>query len=172
MNKSPVFLKTFKNTVERILHVPGNYTGQILEMAVVIDGSLSREQVADYLPELLGTLKIHSEVFRNVRLNVVQWQGDENITCKVSPMSMVQLSSYYEDYQQQLCKKSFEKLISYLRLFQARAKLIILLTDGKYQVEQEELLQRAMQPFLEKKLMQVVLTGDGADIRYRTERVV
>ena len=96
-------------------------------------------------------------------------------------MSMVQLSSYYEDYQQQLCKKSFEKLISYLRLFQARAKLIILLTDGKYQVEQEEqdrdmlvipLLQRAMQPFLEKKLMQVVLTGDGADIRYRVERVV
>lgn len=172
MNKSPVFLKTFKNTVERILYVPGNYTGQILEMAVVIDGSLSREQVADYLPELLGTLKIHSEVFRNVRLNVVQWQGDENITCKVSPMSMVQLNSYYEDYQQQPCKKSFEKLISYLRLFQARAKLIILLTDGKYQVEQEELLQRAMQPFLEKKLMQVVLTGDGADIRYRIERVV
>ena len=46
------------------------------------------------------------------------------------------------------------------------------MTDGKYQVEQEELLQRAMQPFLEKKLMQVVLTGDGADIRYRVERVV
>lgn len=172
MNKSPVFLNHFKNTVERILHVPGNFTEPVLEMAVVIDGNLSRRQVMDYLPELLGTLKIHSEVFRNVRLNVVQWQGDEDIQCKVSPMSVVQLSNYYGDYEQHICKKNFEKLISYLKLFQARAKLIILLTDGTYEVEQEEMLQRAMQPFLEKKLMQVVLTGDGADIRYRAARIV
>ena len=50
--------------------------------------------------------------------------------------------------------------------------MIVLLTDGNYQVEQEELLQRAMQPFLEKKLMQVVISEDGADIRYRVKRIV
>ena len=87
-------------------------------------------------------------------------------------MSVVQLNSYYDDYEQCIKRKNFEKLISYLKLFQARAKLIILLTDGNYQVEQEELLQQAMQPFLEKKLMQVVLAGDGADIRYRVARIV
>lgn len=172
MNQSPVFLKNFKNIVDRILHVPGNFTEPVLEMAVVIDNNLSREQVRDYLPDLLGTLKMHSEVFRNVRLNVVQWRADEEMICKVSPMSVVQLSSYYEDYEQCVKRKTFEKLISYLKLFQARAKLMILLTDGNYQVEQEELLQQAMQPFLEKKMMQVVLTGDGADIRYRVARIV
>ena len=148
MKQSPVFLKNFKNTVDRILHVPGNFTEPVLEMAVVIDYNLSREQVTEYLPSLLGALKMHSEVFRNVRLNVVQWREDENIVCKVSPMSMVQLSSYYDDYEPCVKQKDFEKLISYLKLFQARAKLIVLLTDGNYQVEQEELLQRAMQPLL------------------------
>lgn len=172
MNQSPVFLKNFKNTVDRILHVPGNFTEPVLEMAVVIDNNLSRERVKDYLPDLLGALKMHSEVFRNVRLNMVQWREDEDIVCKVSPMSVAQLNSYYDDYEQCIKRKNFEKLISYLKLFQARAKLIILLTDGNYQVEQEELLQQAMQPFLEKKLMQVVLAGDGADIRYRVARIV
>lgn len=45
MNLSPVFLMQFKNSIERILHVKGNYSGGILEMAVVIDENLEREQL-------------------------------------------------------------------------------------------------------------------------------
>ena len=170
---TPVSLQMFKNTVERILHVPGNFTEQNLEMALVIDGSLSKEQVESYVPELLGSLKRHSEVFRNVRLNVVDWKSNEQITNQVRPMSVVMLHSFYEEYNQVETAKYFEKLVAYLKLYQARAKLIILLTDGKYQVEREDELELAMQPFLEKKLMQVVITGqDELDIRYRFRRTV
>lgn len=166
MNLSPVLLMKFKNTIERILHVKGNYSGGILEMAIVLDHNLSKEVVKDIVPQLLRTLKMHSEVFRNVRLNVVEWCADEVISAQVSPMSMVGLSSYYDAYEQQVAKKDFFKLIAYLKLFQARAKVIILLTDGTYESGILESLKAAMQPFLDKKLMQIVV-GDELEILYR-----
>lgn len=165
---TPVALQQFKNTVERILHVPGNFTGTNLEMAVVIDGSLNKEQAETIVPELLGSLKRHSEVFGNVRLNVVDWKSDEQIQTQVRPMSMVMLKSFYQEYESVKAAKRFEKLAAYLKLYQARAKLIILITDGNYQVGSEEEVRLSMRPFLEKKLMQVILTDqNGFDIRYR-----
>lgn len=170
---TPVSLQIFKNTVERILHVPGNYTGHMLEMAVVIDSSLAKEQITECVPELLGSLKCHSEVFSNVRLNVVEWKSDDWIKTEVRPMSMVMLQSFYEDYEQTICDKHFERLIAYLKMYQARAKLIILLTDGKYLVEHEDELEPAMRPFLDKKLMQIIVNEQGEpDIRYRFRRTV
>ena len=166
MNVSPVFLMKLKNTVERILHVPGNYTGGILEMAVVLDHNVSREDIKELVPQLFRTLKMHSEVFRNVRLNIVQWELDETITNQVTPMSMAGLGSYYESYENQIKKKDFLKLMQYLKLFQARAKLIILVTDGENEEGTPESLKAAMQPFLDKKLMQIIV-GEGLEIRYR-----
>ena len=98
MNFSPVFLMKFKNTIERILHVKGNYSGGILEMAVVIDHNLPKESVQEIVPQLLRTLKMHSEVFRNVRLNMVEWHSNEQITAQVSPMTMAGMFGYYEGY--------------------------------------------------------------------------
>lgn len=173
MNMTPVSLQMFKQTVEKILHVPGNFTEPPLEMTVVIDGRLTKEQVERCVPELLGSLKRHSEVFRNVRLNVVEWKSDAQIVTEVRPLSMVMLHSFYEGYVQVDTQKHFEKLAAYLKLYHARAKLIILITDGSYEVEREEELTLAMRPFLEKKLMQVVLTDDNEiNIRYRLERIV
>lgn len=173
MKLSPLTLMTFKNTVERILHVPGNYTGGILEMTVVIDGSLGRDVVSNYVPELLGSLKRQSEVFRNVRLNVVDWKSDERITTEVRPMSMVMCQSFFSEYEACAGEKHLEKLVAYLKLYHARAKLIILVTDGRYLVEREEEVELAMRPFLDKKLMQVVLGECGEmDIRYRFRRTV
>ena len=176
MNFSPVFLMKFKNTVERILHVRGNYNGGILEMAVVLDHNVEREIVQELVPELFRTLKMHSEVFRNVRLNVVQWESDEVITNQVTPMSMAGLSSFYKEYQCQQTQKDWMKLIAYLKMFQARSKLIILITtssDSYDEVDKEqnsgslpERLKIAMQPFLDKKLMQVIVDKEF-DIRYR-----
>lgn len=166
MNLSPVFLMKFKNTVERILHVRGNYNGGILEMAVVLDHNVNREMVQDLVPQLFRSLKMHSEVFRNVRLNIVNWESDDVIVNQVSPMSMAGLSSYYEDYVCRPERKDFMKLVQYLKVFQARAKLIILLTDGENEQGSPESLKTAMQPFLDKKLMQVV-AGDELQIRYR-----
>lgn len=167
MNLSPFFLMKYKNTVERILHVKGNYSGGILEMAVVIDHSLPKECVQNIVPQLLQTLKMHSEVFRNVRLNMVEWCSDNVITAQVSPMSMAGMSGYYDGYEQQKVKKDFLKLVSYLKLFQARAKVIILLTDGDIEVLTQESVKAAMQPFLDKKLMQVAVCGDTYEVRYR-----
>lgn len=167
MNLSPVFLMKYKNTVERILHVKGNYSGGILEMAVVIDHSLPKECVQNIVPQLLQPLKMHSEIFRNVRLNMVEWCSDNVITAQVSPMSMAGMSGYYDGYEQQKVKKDFLKLVSYLKLFQARAKVIILLTDGDIEVLTQESVKAAMQPFLDKKLMQVAVCGDTYEVRYR-----
>lgn len=173
MELSPVALLTFKNTVERILHVPGNYTGGILEMTEVIDGALEQEKVSTYVPELLGSLKRHSEVFRNVRLNVVEWKSDERITTEVRPMPIVMCQSFFSEYEKYDTEKHLEKLVAYLKLYHARAKLIILVTDGRYLVECEEEVELAMRPFLDKKLMQIVLDKDGGmDIRYRFRRTV
>lgn len=173
MELAPVFMKQYKNTVERILHVPGNFTDSVLEMTVVIDKNLSRELTAEYLPELLLALKRHSPVFRTVRLNAVAWSADDVYDNRVSPMSVVQMSSYYEDYVQEKQPKTFEGLVAYLKMFHARSKLVILLTDGAYRVEEEELLEEVMQPFLDKKMMQIVFREDQAvDIRYRFQRTV
>lgn len=172
MNMSPVFLQRLKQTVERVLHVPGNFTEPPLEMALVLDGNLSKAVVMEAVPELLRTLKMHSEVFRNVRLNVVDWQADDKIGNRVAPMSMVMLSSFYEDYIQCKESKHFENLIGYLKMYQARAKLVILLTDGTYQVEHEEVLERVMQPFLDKKMIQVVLQDEEMQLRYRFVRTI
>ena len=166
MNLSPVFLMKFKNTVERILHVPGNYKGGILEMAVVLDHNVSREIVQDFVPQILRCLKMHSEIFRNVRLNLVQWEDDEQISNQVAPMSMAGMVSYYENYQCQSRCKDLKKLMQYLKVFQARAKLIILVTNGANEEGSEENLKTAMLPFLDKKLMQVVI-GEDVEIRYR-----
>lgn len=161
MEVSIIVLKKLKDTVERILHVPGNFTGQMLEMAVVLDGNLSKKQAVECMQMLIGTLKRHSEVFRNVRLNMVYWISDEKIETQLSPMAMVQLESYYEAYEQKAEEKTFECLIEYLKKYQARAKLVILVTDGKYIIENAEGLTEKMQPFLEKKMMQVVVKDGG-----------
>lgn len=166
MNLSPVFLMQFKNTVERILHVPGNYKGGILEMAVVLDHNVPRETVQELVPQLFRSLKMHSEVFRNVRLNMVQWESDEKIVNQVTPMSMAGLASYYENYGCRKERKDLIKLVQNLKLFQARAKLIILVTDGANEEGSSENLKAALQPFLDKKLMQVVV-GETMEIRYR-----
>ena len=166
MNLSPVFLMKFKNTVERILHVPGNYKGGILEMAVVLDHNVSRETMQDLVPQLLKSLKMHSEIFRNVRLNLVQWEDDEVISNQVTPMSMAGMMSCYESYECRSRCKDLKKLMQYLKIFQARAKLIILITDGANEEGSAESLKTAMLPFLDKKLMQIVV-GETLEIRYR-----
>lgn len=166
-NFSPVFLQQFKNSVERILHVNGNYSGGILEMAIVLDHNLPKETVTEAVPQLLRSLKMHSEVFRNVRLNVVDWVADDSITNKVSPMAMLLMETYYTDYKMCKTSKKVRMLVDYLKLFQARAKLIILITDGTGEIEDENELKKAMQPFLGKKLMQVVFTKEGIQVQYR-----
>lgn len=162
-----LFAKQFKDNIERILHVPGNYGGTILEMTVVVDSHLSKEEVQDLLPKLLRTLKMHSKIFQNVRFNFALWRSDDQISNQVCPMTMAMMDSFYQDYESEETEKHLECLAAYLKKFHARSKVMIVLTDGAYRVGDREELHRQMQPFLEKKWMFVVKKEAEWAVEYR-----
>lgn len=163
-------LKKFKDIAERILHVPGNYRGGVLEMAVVVDTGISRKTLAFILPQLLKALKQQGNVFMNVRFNYVKWlaEGAKNQVC---PMMLPMTESFYEDYESDSEEKDITELIDYLKVFQARAKLIILLTNQDTDKWKKEDIRQRMQPFLDKKMMVVKLDAteeiQGISIQYR-----
>lgn len=164
MKLSIIFDKQFTNKVEMILHSPCNIPGKMFEMTIVIDRNLPKEVVKEVTTHLLKTLKKHSEVFLNVRLNVVGWIDDDNINNQIIPMSMAMLGSYYDGYEQKVSVKNYQKLMQNLKLFHARSKLIIVITDGKYETGNEDELKMVMQPFLYRKVMNVVV-GDTVELR-------
>lgn len=163
-NISIVFSKQFTNRVEQILHSPCNIPGKMFEMTMVVDSNLHKKEILNTIPKLLLILKRHSEVFRNVRLNIVNWYDDNNIINQVVPMSMAMLESRYNDYKQNISIKSYDRLMNNLKLFHARSKLIIIVTDGSYQASPKEELLKIMQPFLNRKVMNVVVSADDIKI--------
>lgn len=139
------------NAVERVLHVPGNYTGGILEMTLAIDCALPVEYVRQTAAEIAATLRAHSEVFRNVRLNLLYYKSEEEIENRVVPISFLQMSRCFEDYVRREEEKSLDRLAENLKLFHARSKLILVLAGEELKIRDKEVLQRNLQPFLGKK---------------------
>lgn len=160
-------LMKFKNTIERILHVKGNYQGGILEMTLVVDGNLDIGTRKEVVPKLIGALKQQGEVFRNVRFNYSIWNSDTEITNKVCPMMLAMTESFYQEEEKNSNEKSLEKLVDYLKKFHARSKIIILVTDGNYRIEDQRQIKTSMQPFLDKKLAVVIAKGKDIGISYR-----
>lgn len=150
---SIVLRKQLKNQIEFVLHTPGNYTGGILEMTIVLDHSIDGEEMKQLCNQVVALLKTTGEVFRNVRLNVVDWLSDDSIENAVMPLSMLQLGKIKEPWMVSGEEKTVEALCSRLKLFHARSKLIIVLTDGSYQTGDKKKLKEALQPFLHKKLI-------------------
>ena len=74
-----------KNQVQRVLHVPGNYNGGPLEMAVVFDCALEKDEAIAYGKQIAAVLKSMGETFRNVRMNLVTWSADK-ITHSISAL--------------------------------------------------------------------------------------
>lgn len=150
----------FKNNIERILHVPGNYTGGILEIALVCDYHMPEEELKSKAAEIVTCLKMQSEVFRNVRLNVIKWVNDNAILKEVIPMAYVQMGKAFEDYQSvkektEEAPKTLQELARQLKLFYARSKIIIVLTDGSGQIGDFDVLKGHLHPFLYRKLLLV-----------------
>ncbi len=156
--------KQLKNSIERILHSPGNYTGGILEMAIVIDMSLSKDEVLEYSKELVSTLKSHSEVFRNVRLNTILWKGGQEFIKEVTPLAMLSMGRFFDTYESNEVAKTWDGLLSLLKKFYARSKLIIVITgpEAKLSFENKSEAKESMQPFLHKKLL--VLSYDKQEM--------
>ncbi|MBS6397290.1 MAG: hypothetical protein KH452_09095 [Clostridiales bacterium] len=150
---TPIKRQRFKQMVERVLHVPGNYRGGILEMALVVDCRFSPGELKEALAELVRTLKQQSETFRNVRLNLVLWKPGEKIQSRVVPMSMLAMGDLADEMEGAEGELYADDLLSYLKLFQARAKLILVLSAGKVQVQDEQACRKACKPFLERKMI-------------------
>lgn len=146
--------KRLKDITDRILHVPGNFTGAILEMTMVLDLKNEKEYIKETAKDIILTLKSKGETFRNVRLNVVKWMDDEHISNEVTAMSLLLMESYYEDYMVYDCEKRAEFLMEYLKKFHARSKLVIVISDF-FDIESKERFEAAVKPFLGKKTILV-----------------
>lgn len=144
-----------KNEVNRILHVPGNYTGGILEMAIVADYHMPQQELEEDSKRILDTLKKQNELFCNVRLNLLKWVSDDCILKEVTPIPYVQMGRAYKDYGQKVSSpdKSLDELLRQLKLFYARSKVILILTDGSYRIAEKKSVQEYLQPFLLRKLL-------------------
>lgn len=140
-----------KNAVERVLHVPGNYNGGQLEMTLVIDCQQPKEYVKQTASDIAAALRSHSEVFRNVRLNLLFWKSDGQMENQVTPLSFLQMERCFDNYEEREEEKSLDALAGNLKLFHARSKLILVLMGEKAVVGDREALRRNMQPFLGKK---------------------
>ena len=168
-------LMKIKNGVMRILHVPGNYNGGILEMAIVADYHISEEELNACCQKIANGLKHQNETFRNVRLNLIKWVSDEQIVKEISSLPNLQMRRAFTDYGQltaacsldensQVCEepeekkeegqiKTLDEMLRQLKLFYARSKVIILLTDGSYRIEDEKKVWEYLNPFLRRKLL-------------------
>lgn len=157
MSLTPVRNLQLHNQIERVLHVPGNYQGGILEMAVVIDQAYKREVVCELCADIIASCKRQSEVFRNVRLNMVTWSR-EDIRTETVAAAYVQMGTFFENYvaEDAGTAKSAVEIMEYLKKFHARSKLILLLVpdeSGFDRTREPERLRQAMSPFLKQKLV-------------------
>ena len=137
--------------VNSILHVPGNYRGGNLEMTIVIDKSLEREDFREPVASVVRALKRSDEIFRNVRLNLVFW-GQEMMSC-VTPMAMLLTGGAFQTYRCSPQKKRYEDLFAYLKKFHARSKVVLVFTDGNNETVDMQAAGEALTPFLKSKML-------------------
>lgn len=157
MSLTPVQNLQLHNQIERVLHVPGNYRGGILEMAIVIDLAYDMETVKILCADIIASCKKQSDIFRNVRLNMVLW-GKKEISTQAVASAYVQIGTFFAAYRKEDVQgmKPTEEIMEYLKKFHARSKLILLLTPDKgrfCKIAQPGRLRAAMGPFLKQKLV-------------------
>ena len=154
-----------RSVVEQVLHVPGNYRGGILEMAIVFDCNIEKQTAIKISKEMVAALKQQSEVFRNVRLNTIQWRSASEMIKEITPMAYLQTGTYFDGYEQIREEKALEVLTEQLKKFYARSKLIIVLTDGKIMVREQGKLEKSLKPFLVKKLIYIKINKEKDEIQ-------
>lgn len=150
-----------RQLTNQVLHVPGNFTKEILEMCIVFDMALPKERAAEEAAQLAALLKASGEVFRNVRLNVVRWRSDDAIETETAAMPMLLMGRYFASYAQDCRPKHADALLANLKMYQARSKLIFILAQDAPRVEDAAYCAACLKPFLSKKL--IWLSGCGRE---------
>lgn len=185
MALTPVRNLQLHNQIERVLHVQGNYQGGILEMAIVVDRAYDKETVRTLCADLITSCKKQSEVFRNIRLNMILW-GRKEICTKTVAAAYVQMGTFFDSYEAEEmpayaieqehrkeavkleAEQSVMEIMEYLKKFHARSKLVLLLTPDReklYHVSDRDRLQQALSPFLKQKLVLIYPEGIEAGVR-------
>lgn len=151
---SDIQVLQIKNSVTRILHAPGNFTGGVLEMAIVADSHIPTEGLKEDCQKIAQMLK-RDETFRNVRLNFIKWVSDEYMEKEVIPMMYLLTGSAFEKMPQGEGEKTLDELFRQLKLFYARSKVILVITDGSFTIAQKDKVKEYLQPFLGRKLLMI-----------------
>lgn len=142
--------------VDCILHTPGNQPAgkQQLEMAFVLDCSGDTEYIKSTAQDAVVALKSHDKIFQNVRSNVVFW-STEKISTETMPMSFIQMGKPFVDLEKGKVDKlpKLDELCAYLKLYHARSKCIIVITEGNYEHGDKEKLKQSLNPFLKQKML-------------------
>lgn len=160
MALSQVKLMQINKSVDKILHAPGNSPvgNSQLEMAFVVDMSCDTEYLKETTKEIVNSLKRHDKIFQNVRSNLIFW-GEECKT-EVTPMSFIQIGKVFESPQFVKTdvdkQSSLDKLCAYLKLFHARSKCIIIITNENYKVEDKKKVIEGLNPFLKNRILMVM----------------
>lgn len=156
MSLTPVRNRQLHNQIERVLHVPGNYRGGILEMTIVVDRTFDRETVKILCADIIDSCKRQSEIFRNIRLNMVMW-GKE-LTTQSAASAHIRTGTFFDSYEAEEAETTADtaELMDYLKRFHARSKLILAVVRDKgrfYETADAVSLKEAMNPFLKQKLV-------------------
>lgn len=155
INMTPLEIKNIKDQIQRILHAPGNYMGGNLEFAIVFDYHIDKKSLVDFTKELIKILKSTDKIFINARLNIIKWISDEKLIKEVSSMGVLQIGRGFEDYEWGSTDKTYDSLTGQLKKFYARSKLIILITDNAYVINDIQTINENLNPFLHRKLMKI-----------------
>ena len=86
-------------------------------------------------------------------MNVLWWKTDEEIVTEVLPLPVLQMGTPFDHYEQMAAQKRIDPLLANLKLFQARSKLILLLSEGDFSVESAEGCMDSLKPFLGRKML-------------------
>lgn len=130
-------------------------------MTIVISSRLDVVSLKENIKAVVDALKRSSEVFRNVRLNLVRAKAEGGFENKVVPLIFLQTGKIPEDnnrHEETMAIASLSEICSYLKLFHARSKLIIIFTDTEYNRGDKAVLKEALNPFLKQKLL--VISGE------------
>ena len=158
--------------IDMILQSPANQVRDgKLEMAFVFDMGSNPSYLRETAAQAAGALKQHDRIFQNVRCNAVYWAAD-GLSTEVLPMSYVQLGRVCgeagdktEDGSEKTCpenqtveestKPRLEDLTGYLKLYHARSKCILVITEGNYKVSDRKSAREALNPFLKSRLVMI-----------------
>lgn len=148
------------NMSDNILKTTPNLEIKSLELAFVFDTQNSAKYLKNITADIVKALKMHSDIYKNVRTNTIIWESDTSIKKDVTPMPFLQMGSFFEDIVVNINdERSWDEITLQLKKFYARSKLVILIGEGNYKIEDRERIKENLAPFLQKKML--IVTSDN-----------